>query len=66
MFDEHGKLVYLCDNLDEMALLIKEIVTNKVALGVEYNGFVQNIKSLKENLSLESIAQDFKMQDDEN
>jgi hypothetical protein len=66
MFDEYGKLGYLCDNVDEMALLIKEIATNKVAFGVEYSGFIQNIKSLKENLSLESIAQDFKMQDDEN
>jgi len=62
LFETHGAMGYLCDNLDAMQVLIHKLVSESVETSGQLSIFKNNIKAYKSTLHTNNIAADLKKQ----
>lgn len=62
LFQSVGDFGYLCDSIEDMADLIKNLKPDSDFFKKDYSQFIANINKLKEKLSIKFIANDFKKQ----
>jgi hypothetical protein len=62
LFETHGTMGYLCENLDDMQAVIYKIVSEQSEARRHIADFKSNIRAYKSTLSISSIAIDLKKQ----
>jgi hypothetical protein len=60
LFQREGEIGYLCESLNDMAILIKELVTDREKSKEKYFFLVENIRKYKNKLSIEDISYNLK------
>lgn len=60
VFKREGELGFLCENLEEMIVLINNLLTQQKEHDKKYFTFVQNIRSYKSKLSILNISSSLK------
>lgn len=60
VFDREGEIGYLCDNLEEMRILINNLIKQSEVFTEKYLMMVQNIRKYKLKLSIENISSTLK------
>ncbi len=60
VFKKEGEIGYLCENLEEMAILISNLIEQGEVYTEKYLLMVQNVKNYKAKLSIDEIASTLK------
>jgi len=60
VFEREGEIGYLCENLEEMTILINQLLTQKKYHEEKYDILVENIRKYKSKLTIDIISSDLK------
>lgn len=60
VFSREGEIGYICENLEDMCVLINDLLQQKELFNEKYQLLIKNIRNYKSKLSIESIASDLK------